>query len=91
MKIFIGFIHADHLVKPLESYTIEEKLMARVIYLCNNPPMIFLSERHRVLKKYEPERDVYESLEKPKNLREIQHSYLSPKDEFFAHPTHLHS
>jgi hypothetical protein len=91
LKIFVGFIHADHLVKPLESYTIEEKLMARVIYLCNNPPMIFLSERHRVLKKYEPERVVYEALEKPKNLRAIQNSYLSPKDEFFAHPTHLHS
>ena len=80
LKIFIGFIHADHLVKPFESYTNDEKLMARVIYQCNNPPMIFLSERHRTIKAYEPERKVYEAVAKPEHLREIQHSYLSPED-----------
>jgi ribosomal protein S1 len=52
LKIFIGFIHADHLVRPLDSYTNDEKMMARIIYQCNNPPMIFLSERHKTIKTY---------------------------------------
>lgn len=65
LKIFIGFIHADHLNRPLESYSHEEKLLTRVIYQCNNPPMIFLSERHRSLKIYEPSRSIYETVKKP--------------------------
>lgn len=91
LKIFIGFIHADHLVKPLESYTNDEKIMARVIYQCNNPPTIFLSERHKTIKTYEPARPLYSAVAKPEELREIQHSYLNPDDEFFVHPLQLHS
>lgn len=53
--------------------------------------MIFLSERHKTIKPYEPERTIYEEVAKPKHLREIQHSWLSPKDEFYAHPIHLHT
>ncbi len=78
LKIFVGFVHADHLTKPLDSYANDEKMLVRVIYQCNNPPMIFLSERHRTIKPYEPERTVYSLVAKPKDLREIQHSYLSP-------------
>lgn len=43
LKIFIGFIHADHLTKHLESYAVDEKIVARIIFYCVNPPMIFLS------------------------------------------------
>ena len=52
LKIFVGFIHADHLVRPLDSYANDEKMLVRVIYQCNNPPMIFLSERHKTIKPY---------------------------------------
>jgi hypothetical protein len=87
----VGFVHADHLARPLEAYTNDEKLMARIIYQCNNPPMIFLSERHKTLSTYEPQRDLYEAVEKPANLRQIQKAYLSPEEQFFAHPLQLHS
>ena len=43
LKIFIGFIHSDHLSKHLESYAVGEKLLGRVIFYCINPPTIFLS------------------------------------------------
>lgn len=43
LKIFVGFIHYDHLNKKLESHVVGEKLMARVIFYCINPPTIYLS------------------------------------------------
>lgn len=91
LKIFVGFIHADHLAKPLSTYTVDSKILARVIYACNNPPTLFLSERHVNLSVYEPKRPLYASLEKPQELSEIQNSYLNKEEEFFAHPLHLHS
>jgi hypothetical protein len=56
LKIFIGFIHADHLSRPLQSYANEERILSRVIYACNNPPTLYLSERHRDLRPYQPKR-----------------------------------
>jgi hypothetical protein len=77
LKIFIGFIHADHLTKSLSSYSVEEKIIGRIIYACSNPPTLFLSEKHRTLQKYEPIRDLYSVVSKPESLKEIQNSYLS--------------
>lgn len=61
----MGFIHADHLEKNLSAYAVEEKLLARVIYCCNNPPTIFLSEKHKNLNRYEPKRPLYSAVNKP--------------------------
>ena len=65
LKIFLGFLHMDHLARPLESYLANEKISARVIYYCLNPPAIYLSERHVSIPIYQPERDLYQSLPKP--------------------------
>lgn len=65
LKIFSGFIHADHLAKSVISYSNEEKILARIIYTCNNPPTIFLSEKHRNLQKYDPKRPIFSAVEKP--------------------------
>jgi len=65
LKIFVGFIHADHLVKPVESYANDEKLLARIIFQCINPPTLFLSERHRTIHIYEPVRELYSAVLKP--------------------------
>lgn len=43
LKIFVGFIHVDHLENNLEFYTVDTKIEARIIYACLNPPLIYLS------------------------------------------------
>ena len=43
------------------------------------------------MKPYAPARELYSSLGKPDNLQEIQHSFISNEEEFFAHPLNLHS
>lgn len=91
LKIFVGFIHADHLEKDLSVYAADEKILARVIYACNNPPTIFLSERHKNISTYQPKRPLYAIAKKPEPLLEIQKSYLNSKEEFYAHPLQLHS
>ena len=56
LKIFTGFIHADHLDNSLSSYSNDDKIQARVIYLCSNPPLIYLSQKHVDLNPYQPSR-----------------------------------
>lgn len=65
LKIFVGYIHADHLSKALTSYAVDEKFQARVIYQCANPPSIYLSERHKSLMPYTPERPLFSAVKKP--------------------------
>lgn len=77
LKIFLGFIHADHLDKNIKAYVADEKILARVIYSCNNPPTLFLSEKHKNLSIYHPKRLLYSAVAKPESLNEIQHSYLN--------------
>ena len=77
LKIFVGFIHADHLEKDLKTYAVEEKLLARVIYACNNPPTLYLSEKHKKMNVYQPIRPLYSMVNKPESLSEIQQSYLN--------------
>lgn len=43
LKIFVGYIHIDHLNRDLSSYVVGEKLKARIIFLCVNPPTLYLS------------------------------------------------
>lgn len=59
LKIFIAYIHVDHLNRDISSYVVDEKLNARVIFLCINPPTIYLSEKHLNLSPYEPKRPLY--------------------------------
>jgi ribosomal protein S1 len=43
LKIFVGFIHVDHLENNLDYYAVDAKIEARIIYSCINPPFIYLS------------------------------------------------
>lgn len=54
LKVFTGFIHADHLNNRLSAYVVDEKILARVIFRCANPPAIYLSQRHVLLTPYSP-------------------------------------
>ena len=56
LKIFTGFIHSDHLSNSLKSYSKDDKLLARVIFLCANPPIIYLSQKHVDISPYQPTR-----------------------------------
>lgn len=79
LKIFIGFIHADHLSNNLDYYANDAKIEARIIYSCLNPPFIFLSQRHVNLHTYKPKLPLYSPVAKPA-LVESQNSYIN-KDE----------
>lgn len=79
LKIFMGFIHADHLDNNLDFYAVDAKIEARIIYSCLNPPFIFLSQRHVNLHRYQPKRALYFSVSKP-NLSQIQNSYLNKEE-----------
>ena len=78
LKIFIGYIHADQLLKNIDSYSVDEKILAIVIFYCVNPPTIYLSEKHRNLSKYEPKRDLFAAVKKPE-LIEMQGSFFNKK------------
>lgn len=77
LKIFVGFIHVDHLENNLEYYAVDSKIEARVIYSCLNPPLIFLSQRHTNLYKYNPKRVLYSPVSKPQALNLVQGSYIN--------------
>ena len=80
----------DHLERPLNSYINDEKIHARIIFHCVNPPALYLSERHVNLTIYEPERDLYQPMKKP-DLEEHQGSYFNIKEEAYIHPVQLHT
>lgn len=65
LKIFIGFIHVDHLDNNLDFYAVDAKIQARIIYSCINPPFIYLSQRHVNLHTYQPKRALYTPINKP--------------------------
>lgn len=90
MKIFLGYIHMDHLERPLNSYINDEKINARIIFYCVNPPALYLSERHVNLNIYEPDRELYQPIKKP-DLEEQQGSYFNIKEEAYVHPIQLHT
>lgn len=77
LKIFVGFIHVDHLDNNLDYYAVDAKIEARIIYSCLNPPLIYLSERHANLHKYNPKRALYSTVSKPQNLAILQGSYFN--------------
>jgi hypothetical protein len=77
LKIFVGFIHIDHLTKKLESYIVGEKLLARIIFYCVNPPTLYLSEKHVNLSVYEPKNELYSEVAKPSHMEERQNSFFS--------------
>lgn len=90
LKIFFGFIHHDHLENNMDFYTLDAKIEARVIYSCLNPPFIFLSQKHTNLHRYQPKRILYSPAFKPA-LIETQNSFINKEEEFFVHPSQLHS
>lgn len=59
LKVFVGFVHCDHLGRGLEGYAVGEKMLARIIFYCVNPPTLYLSEKHVDLSTYQPKHQLY--------------------------------